>query len=184
MHLNTIQSKVFVRFLIPSFLFMILSGVFLTTSARAREEIRIGRIELKPLLNINEKYIDNIFQTPLDKREDFITTVTPAIEGKLPIRKHLLTLDYRADMISYSQYDEHNTQDQLFNCLFNFNFPKRWGLRFGNDFLVSSTPPEFKTDVRKDFYYNASSAEAFYKFADRYKISLDYKHLFKRLNSY
>jgi hypothetical protein len=84
-----------VLFLLPIFL--------LSFATFSRAELR-----LTPSISIREEYNDNIFLTPDDKRDDFITTINPAIALLYDKRLINLSLDYGLILRYYSRDTERN----------------------------------------------------------------------------
>ncbi|MDY6854457.1 MAG: outer membrane beta-barrel protein [Thermodesulfobacteriota bacterium] len=174
--------KVFKQAISFSSFVLIITAISLPTTSMAREKLYIGRLEISPLLNLKGTYTDNVYQTSDEEESDLITTLSPFIGFALPVKRHVIKFDYMADIIKYSEYNEHDTEDHLLKGLIDLQFQDKWNVKFGNDWNSSSTPPEFETDERNDFYLNTSFAKVSYKFADRYTINTDYKHITKRFD--
>jgi hypothetical protein len=174
--------KVFKQAISFSSFVVLITVLSLPASSMAREKLYVGRFEISPLLNLKETYTDNLFKTSDEEENDLITTLTPSLGVTLPVKRHVIKFDYMADIITYNEYNEHDTEDHLLKGLIDLQFQDKWNLKFGNDWVSSSTPPEFETDERKDFYHNTSFAKVSYRFADRYRIDTDYKHITKRFD--
>ncbi len=158
-------------------LFILITFLFAPTEVLSQElegGIELGSLKVYPSLSIKEEHTDNIFLESENKKDDWITTITPGILAELPFWDHLLQLDYRADLIYYACHDENDTDDQLASVLLNFDFPVGLEVKCANEFISSSTPPDWEDDVRNDFYYNTASLEASYGISRIYKIQLKY----------
>lgn len=142
--------------------------------------IHIGPVRIHPQFSVEEIYTDNYFLEPSSNEKDnWITVLSPGITLQVPFKRHMLQLDYRADIFKHCDYSRYDTEDHNASGLFTFNFP--WGLEIaiGDQFIKSATPPDFEGDTQDDYYYNEGMAEAAYTFADRYKVKLSYRNVFK-----
>ena len=167
-------------------LFLLL-GLFVAATEVSSQElqggIELGPLKVHPSLSVKEKHTDNLFLESGNEKDDWITTVTPGLLLELPFWDHLLELDYRADLIYYADYDEHDTDDHLASALLKFDFPVGLEVKCVDEFISSSTPPDREDDVRNDFYYNTASVEASYGISKLYKVQLKYTNRFKDYES-
>jgi hypothetical protein len=136
--------------------------------------IHLGPLGVYPSTSISETYIDNLFLTTHDKKDDSITTFTPGVIFKLPLRRHSLNIEYRADILRFSDYDELDRVDKLGAGYFEFDFPGGLNIRFGNRYYKTARLPDFLGDWDNPYYTNNGGIEISYKFADKYKIKFSY----------
>jgi hypothetical protein len=69
-------------------------------------------------------YTDNVFRTNGNKTSDFLTTLSPGIQIRLPFAGfHSFLIDYRTNLQYYSRTSSNNVQDQTAVGTFKFNFP-------------------------------------------------------------
>lgn len=142
--------------------------------------IHVGPVRIHPQFSAREVYTDNYFLTDTNKKENWITVLTPGITLQLPfMTRHIFQVDYRADIFRNGKYVRYDTVDHYASGLFKFNFP--WGLELniGDQFIKSSVPPDFEGDAQDNFNYNEGMVEAAYRFADRYKVKLAYRNAFQ-----
>jgi len=142
--------------------------------------IHLGPVRIHPQFSVKEVYTDNYFLEDTNKKENWITVLTPGITLQLPfMRRHIFQFDYHADIFKNINFSRYDTEDHNASGLFNFNFP--WGLELtiGDQFIKSATPPDFEGDTQDDYYYNIGMAEAAYRFAERYKVKLVYRNAFQ-----
>ncbi len=136
--------------------------------------IHLGPLGISPSLSISETYIDNLFLTPHDKKDDFITTFSPGAIFFLPLRRHSLKIDYRADILRFSDYNDLDRVDKSGSGYFELDLP--WGLniRLGNKYYKTARLPDFLGDWDNPYYVNQGGVELTYRFVDRYKIGFSY----------
>lgn len=102
--------------------------------------LHIGSLRLYPLLEISETFDDNIFNAADtdDITGDFYTTYKPAILLVLPIKKHLLALNYGSEIYEYTRdYSRTNEVVNLEQDHVNQYFGGSVRLNFHNDFSIS-----------------------------------------------
>lgn len=171
--------------------------------------MELGPVKVFPTLKLRGEPTDNLFLEPglrtLDQggtvvtsnhqRDDFLTTLSPGLLLKLPIRhRHFFQLQYQSDLLSYLRYHKHNTTDHHVGASLELDFPGGLDVNLAHRLNNASTPPDFETvrthldsngrvigrsrgdDRRADYLYNVSTAQAAYAFGNRYKASLGYTH--------
>src|SRR3972149_10723741 len=136
--------------------------------------IHLGPLRIYPSAAINETYIDNLFLTTHDKKDELITTFSPGIAFKLPLRRHSLNIEYKADILRFSDYDDLDRVDQSGAGFLEFDFPGGLNIKFGDRYYKTARLPDFLGDWDNPYYINNGGAEISYKFADRYKIKFSY----------
>ena len=106
-------------------------------------KLHIGSLRLYPLLEISETFDDNVFDAADtdDITGDFYTTYKPAILLVLPIKKHLLGLNYGSEIYEYTRdhsptkslpFPINKEQDHV-----NQYFGGSASLNFRNDFSIT-----------------------------------------------
>ncbi len=109
----------------------------------------IGSLRLYPLLELSETFDDNVFDAadPDAITGDFYTTYKPAILLVLPIKKHLLALNYGAEIYEYTR--DHSPTKSLPSPInkeqdhVNQYFGGSVRLNFRNDFSISLSNQTF-----------------------------------------
>ena len=177
--------------LIMRVLFIFLSFLFYFPFTTLAEEIKelpgnihIGPLKVHPSITVKEEYTDNIFQEARGESGSAITTVSPGITLQLPIRRHFLQVDYHADLIEaakfHRQYDtDHHFVDVMLNLDFN-----RLGFLIGNNWTRNSTIPDYKDDIRNNYYQNRFFFDTTYKLPGRYKIRGFYSNTFRDFDTF
>jgi len=144
----------------------------------------MGPVEVHPFLSLQETYSDNIFLVPSDKKHDFITTVMPGVQFKLPIRRHALYLTGTATINRYADYSSENTSDWNLSGAGDFNFGSRINLKLSDNYLAGHEPRSQSalSDIEK-FKNNNASASLTYILADISKLQLDYTNDYWKFNN-
>jgi opacity protein-like surface antigen len=146
--------------------------------------IHIGQLKIHPSLSIKEEYNDNIFHEASNEKGSAITTVSPGICFQFPFQRHFFQLDYRADIIEAERYHRvYDTDSHFTNVMLNLNF-NRLNLLLGDNWASDSTPPDYKNDIRNDYYQNRAFFEASYKLPGRYKIKGFYSNEFRDFDTF
>ena len=150
--------------------------------------IQVGALQVHPSVSIGETYSDNIYQSydAKDKESDFITTISPAINLLLPMRRHSLQLGYKADIYSYADLSENNYANQTASGALNFDFPGGLLFRISDTFKDMTTPRKWKEQAgvsgaadayrEKDHQTNDFKVMAKYRFVDRWAVEARYNN--------
>ena len=77
--------------------------------------VKLGAFKLNTTLDVQEKYDDNIFASNTNEREDFITTVKPAVSIQSDWSRHLVTAKASGDFSFYHDFDDENASDYAFS---------------------------------------------------------------------
>lgn len=73
--------------------------------------IRAASFLVFPRFELGESYNDNIFATPGNRKNDFITTLTPEIRVQSDWNQHFLAFDARGDIGRYATNSSENYED-------------------------------------------------------------------------
>jgi len=166
------------------YIFIFLFGIFLSIGTLAQAEvkeipgnIKVGALEFHPGFAVKHEYTDNVFLEYKDERDSYLATLSPGLGIILPLGRHLLKAEYRADIMRYANFGSLlDTVDHSVNTLLNLDFPGGLGASLAYDYKRSSIPPYSIKEERKYFHDNNITTNVFYRFADRYKIELNYRH--------
>ncbi len=94
-----------------NFVVVVLFCLVLAPAARGEERLT----GLHPYISISEEYNDNLFLAPVNKKDDFITTVQPGVKFSNMDKTGGIDLDYNLGLVFYSKdsdmnYISHNAQ--------------------------------------------------------------------------
>ena len=118
--------------------FFLAGFLLITGPLHAVGNIHYGQIQINPYFNLRQEYRTNIFLTAENEKNDFITFFTPGIMFYLPSPNGgETTLDYHADLLSYWDNDENNTQRQFLNFKGDWQIGKQYN--FLLEYLFEST---------------------------------------------
>src|SRR5450759_42112 len=109
--------------------FSFLAGFLLIAGPlHAEGNIHFGRIQINPYFNFLQEYRSNIYLTADKETGDFITFFTPGVRFYLPDPTGNAELDYHADLLSYWDNAENNTQRQFLNFKGDWQIGKQYEL--------------------------------------------------------
>ncbi|MCD4754487.1 MAG: outer membrane beta-barrel protein [Deltaproteobacteria bacterium] len=145
--------------------------------------IHVGQLDIHPSLSVMEEYNDNIYQQASHEAGSAITTISPGIAFQLPLQKHLLYMDCRAEFIEPSHHQNYEADNYFANIMLDLDF-NRLNVQAGDNFARDSVAPDYEEDVRNDYYQNRFFLDASYKLADRYKIKGFYRNELRNFNRF
>lgn len=86
--------------------------------------VLVGPLQLHPHMGVAQMYTDNVFRTNSNRTSDFLTTLSPGIQARLPFGGfHSLLIDYRTNLQYYSRTPSNDVQDQAAVGAVKFDFP-------------------------------------------------------------
>jgi phage anti-repressor protein len=162
-----------------------------------KERVKAGPVEVHPFLGVTEFYNDNIYRNygGLKKEEDYITTLSPGMQLRLPVQQHSFQLDYRADVSMYAKNNETNYTNQRGGAAINLDFPG--GLLFDvSDYYSDAVIPRYAKETpgisgaadpyrQRPYNINDLNSRVRYRFLDRWGAEVRYNNLdYRYKNSY
>jgi hypothetical protein len=145
--------------------------------------IHVGQLDIHPLLNVKEEYNDNIYDEDSGETGTAITTISPGIVFVLPFQRHLLQIDYQADIIRPSRHQNYKTDNHFAHLSLALDF-NRLNILICDNWARDSVAPDSKEDIRNDYYENIFLLETYYKLANRYKIKGFYSNEIRNFNMF
>lgn len=130
--------------------------------------VKVGSVEVHSRVAVAEQYDDNIFWEPSDKKQDWITILSPGIRFDLPFKaeQHLLSLDYYADIAWFNEFSSQNYQNHYITSLLDLDF-NNWCLNFKDKFTPQTSDradTEFTARIkRRENNFNALFSKEFNK---------------------
>ena len=171
------SSSVFLAFLLAPFLALAIEP------ADIPGNIHIGQLDIHPSLSVKEEYNDNIYELSGHETGSFITTISPGIAFQLPLQKHLLNMDCRAEFVEPSRHQNYEADNYFANIMLDLDF-NRLNIQIGDNWARDSVAPDYEEDIRNDYYQNRFFLNTSYKLADRYKIKGFYRNENRDFNSF
>jgi len=102
------------------------------------------RLTLTPSLSLGERYDDNIFETPTNKQDDFITVLSPGIRVQyLPTAPTLGTqfdLDYRASIEFFADHSSENNVGHRLSLMLDSPLAPSLDVRLRELLLITENP--------------------------------------------
>ncbi|MBI5605160.1 MAG: outer membrane beta-barrel protein [Deltaproteobacteria bacterium] len=148
--------------------------------------IKIGPLEVHPFVGLTETYNDNVYRNygNLKSESDLITTLSPGVQLFLPLQRHNVQLNYRADVNWFSNNSGTNYANQRVGGEVNLDFPG--GLIFGlSDYYADAKIPRkakngnnSSSDPFRELPYTANdfNVMAKYRFVDRWAVEGRYNN--------
>ena len=168
------------------------SGFFLNTwgspAGPGISNLKAGPLEIHPFLGVTETYDDNIYRSygGKEKEADLVTTVSPGIQLRLPLQRHSLQLDYRADVNVFAKNKETNFVNQVGGGAVNLDFAGGLKITVSDSFSDAVIPRRGKevqgvsgaSDPFRDLPYNSNdlTTRAIYRFLDRWSAEVRYNN--------
>lgn len=143
--------------------------------AMAEGNIKAGSLKIHPYITVKEEYNTNIYSTPDNMVDDFITSVKPGLRLELPIRRHSLLLDYNITDANYEENHGENSTDQNGVGALDLRLGERLGLRLMDVYNKGHEPRgSSSTGNIERFKKNTAGATVFYALMDVSKVELNY----------
>jgi hypothetical protein len=116
------------------------------------EGLEYGRFRISSKISASETYTDNVFQSPDDTQEDFITRIAPNIRMDFALApNNIIGAGYEGRYSFYTNFD--NLERHFHKPYFSWTFfqPKGSKLIIGASKFYGSYLPESEEDERKDY---------------------------------
>jgi len=146
--------------------------------------IHVGPLEVHPSVTVKEAYTDNIFWESSGESGSAITTFSPGLILRLPLRRHFLELKYHTDIIEAARFHRiYDTDSHFVDLLVALEF-NRLEFLFGDRWASDSTEPDFENDIRNNYYQNQAFFETTYQLPGRYKVKGFYTNQYRDFDSF
>jgi len=148
-------------------------------------------------VGVTETYDDNIYRSygGKEKEADWVSTISPGIQLRLPVQRHSAQLDYRADINVFARNRETNFANQAAGGAVNLDFAGGLKITVSDSFKDAVIPRLGKqmqgvsgaSDPFRDQPYNANdfTTRVIYRFLDRWSGEVRFNNYdFRYKNSY
>jgi hypothetical protein len=142
--------------------------------------IHLGPVRFHPYFSVKGEYTDNFFLTDTNEDGNWTTILIPGITIQVPVRTHMLQLDYHTEILRHSDFKYYDREDHHASGLLDLKFPWGMELKVSDEYMKSITQPYFEGDTKDTFHYNEGLAEVSYRLANRYKVKVAYFNGIKR----
>lgn len=138
--------------------------------------LKLGPVRVHPFAALGELYDDNVFLKPRDKRDDFITVISPGLVLGLPVGRHAVAIGYRADIVEFAELSREDNVRHTGRVQANGDYPG--GLSWAVQDEVKRTNERADTEIEPliEHTRNDGSLEAEYAFADRWSAGVGYQN--------
>ncbi len=130
-------------------------------------------------LSASTQYTDNLYLTPTDKAEDYLSLFGFNFSTLRSEKTHSLNFNYAFNRAQYWRYPENNTNRQNFSLGYQQNLSPKLALNFSSSYNFSEEPIERNREVfrertgkRSTYYRFGASAGLSYNFAPQSFLSL------------
>ncbi len=115
--------------------------------------IKLGDFILHPGLKIEGMHDDNVFLSPSDKKDDFLTTFTPSLNLEIPFNNYHFEVDYSLNILRYLEYPSQDAENHILKGEWSLNF-RDFKVNVNNNFkdTFERADTEFMERVR--YYKN------------------------------
>jgi len=122
--------------------------------------------KFKPRISLMEEYTSNVFLSPTNEKEDFLTTISPGLSFKAtesPQSKFGLDLDYDLGLVFYARTSQQNYVSHNGTLNTWYSFGQRWTLRLWDSYYRSQEPVEGVVAIQSSpgVYYPGSQSGRF-----------------------
>jgi len=123
-----------------SFLATTLCLMFFAESVLLQAGEPVNRLNVSPYFNIRQEYRSNIYLEPTNTTSDMITFFTPGIKFLVPGRGGDMSLDYRADILTYWNHSRNNTWRHFLDVKADWQVSGKNDLFIRNRLAVTDDP--------------------------------------------
>jgi len=163
-------------------------GIVIGKDLNKENAMKVGQASFKAALGASERFDDNIFLAPNNKKSDYINEVNPQLFMDLPFgidERHNFQVLYNAKLGSYLYHPNQNYQDQELTGLLNFKLPfgyfairdffNKTSDRAGTEFTNLIRRTDNQADALFGIEFNKLANEFNYTHFTRHFNSLDYE---------
>ena len=152
----------------------------------AQGRIHLGKLSVEPKLRYTITYDDNIFSEDSNEKDDIIHTVTPSVTFLYQGARidNYVLVNYTADLVAYSDYDDTNYQTQRPYAKFGYKAASGFYVN-GSDLYTKTEDPygsldDFNLGERTKRWFNVAEGTAGYEFARIYAVEAFAKYNVRR----
>jgi hypothetical protein len=138
------------------------------------------RYEFTPSISVSGDYDDNLFLTPDNEVDDYITTVTPSLALRVRTQNTDMSARYAPSFVRYSDRDDLDTTRHLGNVTWGQQLSEHLKFDLTDTYINSDDPLEDEFDVegirrtRNKYQVNVGRASVGYEFGAESKLSMGY----------
>jgi hypothetical protein len=130
-------------------------------------------LRLSPFVSQRLEYESNVFQTPNNEQDDFISKTIPGFVADYVAGPHSVSLGYRAEILRYFDLEDQDTVHHIGSFLLRLDYPRTL-LTLRDDYTHTSDPPNSELTGRIESITNVLSPAAEYRFTSRFSSELRY----------
>ncbi len=174
---------------------IILTLLFVSFPSLVYSSIKEIISHFHPYVTLEEEYIDNLYLSPDDEQEDFITTLYPGINFSISETSYAVDMDYRVGFVNYAKETDNNSISHTGSFNTNLHLSDRIIFRL-RDYVIRSQEP-FESDYaeseqidqylssimrqRSTYTRNVFEPSMEYSFGPEDSLSLNYRNNIYRI---
>lgn len=130
-------------------------------------------LRLSPFVSQRFEYETNVFQTPNNEQDDFISKTIPGFVLDYVAGPHSVSLGYRAEILRYFTLEDQDTVHHIGAFQLRLDFPRTL-LTLRDDYTHTSDPPNTEQTGRILSTTNVLAPAVEYRFTPRMSAALNY----------
>jgi hypothetical protein len=130
-------------------------------------------LRLSPFVSQRFEYETNVFQTPNDEEDDFVSKTIPGFVLDYVAGPHSVSLGYRAEILRYFTIEDQDTVHHIGAFQLRLDFPRTL-LTLRDDYTQTSDPPSSELTGRIESITNVLAPAVEYRFTPRISTELRY----------
>ena len=138
-----------------------------------------------PYISIQEEYTDNLYLTPVNKKEDWATTISPGLSFSNMDRQGGVDLNYTLGIVEYAKYSEKNYVSHNGGLNAKYLTRAHWNFYLKDTYVRSDEPNEpsqleaiFLPSVQTErfvYWRNVLSPSVEYQYSSENKVGFAYR---------
>ncbi|MFC1816100.1 outer membrane beta-barrel protein [Thermodesulfobacteriota bacterium] len=179
--MEMIQTKHYTMFKGSWAALLVLLFSFQAGPAFSQGNLHIGRLKVTTGLTYKLAYNDNIFAERTNEEEDFIHTVTPAVQFDYAgTPGNFFSAGYKADLVAYSDFSDNNYQSHRPFVSLGIKTPVGFYFR-AKDFFKQTADPygtvnQYGIGSKTNRYDNTADFAVGYDFFERFGVEAIYRY--------
>jgi uncharacterized protein (PEP-CTERM system associated) len=130
-------------------------------------------LRLSPFVSQRLEYETNVFQTPNNEEDDFISKTIPGFVVDYVAGPHSVSLGYRAEILRYFTLEDQDTVHHIGAFQLRLDFPRTL-ITLKDDYTHTSDPPISELTGRVESITNVLAPAVEYRFTPRLSAAVNY----------
>lgn len=168
---------------------LFLSAAFLMpVCVSAQGNIHLGKLKIVPGVKYAPEWNDNIFLDADDEKEDYIHNITPSVGLDFTRDKNnYMRLGYGVDIVRYDDYSDNDYEKHQLTGRAKYTSPQGFYIKGFENFIDTEDPygseNDYNVGVQTERWNNLFKLNTGYKFADRFRVELNYRNFMQEYDN-